>query len=80
MQLLVRFDTKGYDDWKTAFDNDSENRMNAGLTQLQLWRDADNTATAWALFDANDRGKADAWLNKESGLGATTTHHFLRTA
>jgi hypothetical protein len=80
MQLLVRFDTQGYDAWKSAFDGDSEDRMNAGLTLLQLWRDADNTSTAWALFEANARGKAEAWLQKESGLGASTTHHFLSTA
>lgn len=80
MQLLVRYATKGYDAWKSAFDGDAEGRMNAGLTLLQLWREADDGDTAWGLFDMNDRDKAEAWLAKESGLGASTTHHVLRTA
>lgn len=80
MQLLVRFDTGGYSEWKSAFDADTEDRMTAGLSLLQLWRDTDNAAVAWALFDANDRAKAEGWLTKERGLGASSTAHFLSTA
>lgn len=79
MQLLVRFDTGGYGAWRKTFDADTEDRMTAGLTLLQLWRDADNAAIAWALFDANDRAKAELWLEKERGLGASSTAHFLST-
>lgn len=79
MQLLVRFDTDGYGAWKSAFDAETEDRMTAGLTLLQLWRDADSAKTAWALFRTNDRNKAEAWLDKETGLGAKITHHFLST-
>jgi hypothetical protein len=80
MQLLVQYETDGYGPWKTGFDGDTEDHMNAGLTLLQLWRDADSATTAWALFQTNDRAKADAWIAKEKGLGAKITHHFLSTA
>lgn len=80
MQLLVRYDTRGYGPWRSAFDADTEDRMQAGLTLLQLWRDTDSATTAWALFETNDRGKAEDWLAKETGLGARITPHFLSTA
>ncbi len=80
MHLLCQFDTPDYDGWKTAFDADAENRMHAGLTLMQLWRSADHSATVMALFNVNDRARAQAWLDKETGFGAAVTAHFLRTA
>ena len=80
MQLLLQIDTPDYDSWKQAFDGDAEDRMQAGLTLLQLWRDADTSGQAFALFEVNDRGKAEGWLAKERGFGAQVTASFLRTA
>lgn len=81
MQLLCQFETEDYDAWRRDFDDDAENRMHAGLTLLQLWREADGAAGApFALFEVNDQGKARAWLDKERGLGAHIAAHFLRTA
>lgn len=80
MQLLCRFDTISWDEWRPRFDGDAEERRLAGLTLLQLWRDADTPDAAVALFEVNDRGKAEAWVAKHAGFGAALTAHFLRTA
>jgi hypothetical protein len=32
------------------------------------------------LFEANDRGRAEAWLRKEQGFGGPMQAHFLETA
>ncbi len=74
-QLLTRYAT--FD--RSAFDADAENRSNAGVSLLQLWRG--NGDTHWALFDVNDAAKARAWLEKTTALDhGPTESHFLETA
>lgn len=80
MQLLARFDTGGWDGWKTRFDDDAEGRAQHGLTLLQLWRVAEAPDIALALFDVNDQGKARAWIDRQTGLGRSLTAEFLKTA
>ena len=80
MHLLCRFDTIDWPDWKAAFDADYEERMTAGLTLLQLWRDADTPSAAVALFEVNDRAKAEAWIAKETGFGVALRADFLKIA
>ena len=80
MQLLLQIDTPDYEAWKQAFDADAEDRRLAGLTVLQLWRDADTNGQAFALLDVNDRGKAESWVAKEKSFGGQITASFLRTA
>ncbi|PYE84970.1 hypothetical protein [Pseudoroseicyclus aestuarii] len=80
MQILIQIDTPDFDAWKTAWDDDYEDRMQAGLSQMQIWRDADKGSTVLVLLDANDRKKAEAWLSKERGFGGAMTATFLRTA
>ena len=79
MNLLVHFTPADYATWKADFDRDMESRMNAGLTLMQLWRDADGTGVT-ALFEANDRNKAEAWLETERRTGASLDARFMRTA
>ena len=79
MHLLLQIDTPDYAGWKAAWDDDAEDRAQAGLTQLQLWRDADSSGQAFALLEVHDRGRAEAWLAKERGFGAAVTASFLRT-
>jgi hypothetical protein len=74
VQLLLTYPSAPAD-WNAS----AEDRSQAGLTQLQLWRDADGGAMI-ALFEVNDRDKAEAWLKKERGLGAGVDARFLRTA
>lgn len=80
MQLLAEFDTGGYEAWKAEYGADAEDRMRAGLTQLQIWRDADRPGAVLCLFEINDRARAEAWLRAENALGTPVTARFLRTA
>ncbi len=87
LQLLCRFDTEDRDAWRTAFDDDTEDQGNAGLTVLQIWHDAESPARAWVLFEAHDRNRAEGWLTRAKadagGRRAGVTDmdfHFLRTA
>lgn len=79
LQLLCRFDASG--SWKSDYDDGAETRSNAGLSQLQLWRDADGGSAVWALYSVNDRDKAQGWLEGQAKLGpAVAEAHFLETA
>jgi hypothetical protein len=80
MQLICRFDTKDWDAWKVRFDEQSENRAQAGLTLLQLWRDADTHEAAVALFEVADRERAETWLEREAGFGQALTSDFVKRA
>ncbi len=79
MNLLARFTPPDFAAFKTDFDAHAESRQQAGLTLLQMWRDLDG-AGAVCLFEVNDRAKAQAWLDTQSGLGHPVTGQFLRTA
>jgi hypothetical protein len=80
MQLLIDYTTASFPAWKAEFDADAENRMQAGLTLLQMWREADNPNAVACLFEVNDRARAQAWLDKEAGFGAAFPARFLKTA
>lgn len=60
MQLICRNDIEEFANWKEAFDADNESRMQAGLTVLQLWQDADDSNRDWISFGVNDRDRAQA--------------------
>jgi hypothetical protein len=55
MQLLCQLDTSDFPGWKRDFDSEATERMEAGLTLLQMWRDADSRSRVLMLFEANDR-------------------------
>jgi hypothetical protein len=79
MQLLVHLTPPDYDAWKADFDANAEARMQAGLTLLQLWREAGGAGVT-ALFEANDRKRAQAWVERESATGPALDARFLETA
>jgi len=74
MHLLLTYPSAP-PDW----DARAEDRGNAGLTQLQIWRDADGPATL-VLFEVADRAKAEAWLDKTRALGPSANARFMKTA
>jgi len=80
MQLLARFETKGYDAWKTDFDAHTEDRGQSGLTLLQLWRSIDAPNRAVALFEVHDRAAAQSWLDRQAALHGGVTADFVKTA
>jgi hypothetical protein len=79
MQLLLDTTTTDYAAWKRAFDDEAENLRNAGLTVLQIWRDADDPARVTCLLEVNDRGRAAAWLAKETAFGHAARGRFVET-
>ena len=80
MQLLCQLDTNDFPGWKHDFDAEATERMEAGLTLLQMWRDAETRSRVLMLFEVNDRARAQHWLRKEQGFGGPMTAHFLETA
>jgi hypothetical protein len=77
MQLLCQLDTADFAGWKADFDAEASDRMEAGLTLLQLWRDADSRSRVLMLFEVNDRRLAQGWLDKEQGFGGPMIATFL---
>jgi len=87
MQLIALYEVTDFSAWQTAFTADEEARRDAGLSVLQIWRDADNANRAIVLLDVNDRKRADAWITRSNALGSddantvnTANHVFLETA
>lgn len=79
-QMLVRYSTENYDQFRAAFDGDAEDRGNNGLTLLQLWRETGSQA-AWALYQVSNAQAAREYLsngagafNSQAGVSATQFH------
>ena len=80
MQLLTQTTVSDFASFKSDFDADMEKRMNAGLTLLQMWHDADDANTVLCLFNVNDRARAKARLEAEAQTTGNLTGRFLKTA
>ncbi|WBU65067.1 hypothetical protein [Paracoccus aerodenitrificans] len=84
MQMLINYKISDYAKFKSAFDGDSEDRSNNGLSLLQLWRESNSSA--WALFDLHDAKKARDYLDGAAGAfnslaGVSSAEaHTLETA
>ena len=87
MQLLQQADVSDFDAWRAAFDGQGEAYRDAGLSLLQMWRDADHEARVFLLFEVSDAERARAFLagprlaqqNRSAGV-VGGAHHFVRTA
>jgi len=87
MQMICHYEITDFTDWHTAFNADAEARRDAGLTVLQIWRDADSTTHAFALLEVNDRKRAEAWITRSNALHSddantvlNASHYFTKTA
>ncbi|WCR12129.1 hypothetical protein JHW45_07305 [Paracoccus stylophorae] len=84
MQMIAHYTVKDYATFKTAFDEDAEDRGHNGLSLLQLWRESGTSA--WALFNIGNPAAARDYLNGAAGVfnsqaGVTdTSFHFVETA
>ena len=78
LQLLCRYDAGAS---QSDHDAGAESRSNAGLSQLQLWREAEGGGL-WGLYSVNDRDKAQAWLDGSAKVSGpkVAEAHFLETA
>ena len=75
MQLLTETTAADFAAFKSDFDAAASVRMEAGLTLLQMWREADAPGTVLCLFEVNDRARAESWLARDGHTG-----RFLETA
>ncbi len=87
MQMIVHQNVTNFADWKTAFDADAEARRNAGLTVLQIWRDADSDTHAFILMKVNDQQRAKGWVDRSNALNSddngtvtSSSAYFIETA
>ena len=87
LQLLCRVVTGGFDNWKRAFDDGGEARDMAGLTLMQMWREADQPDIVWMVFSIASRDKARAFVDgpeaafRDSRSGASASDwHFVEPA
>ncbi len=87
MQMICHFEVTKFGDWQTAFNADDEARRDAGLSVLQVWRDADSTTHAFALLSVNDRPRAETWITRSNALSSDdastvthASHFFIETA
>lgn len=87
MQLISHYHVTNYTDWKAAFDADDASRRDAGLTVLQIWKDADSDTHAFTLLDVNDRPRAEGWTKRtdalssdDAGTVSSASHYFIETA
>ncbi|MBB3995019.1 hypothetical protein GGR95_002669 [Sulfitobacter undariae] len=86
MQLICHFEVTDFTAWQTAFAADEEARRDAGLSVLQIWRDADNPKRAFTLLTVNDRDRADQWITRSNALSSDdastvtqASHYFIET-
>lgn len=83
-QILVRYDVTDFPAFKVAFDADAEDRGNAGLSLLQLWREGGQRA--WALYQSANPVRSRDYLSGAAGVFNTqagvsgTSVHLLETA
>lgn len=83
-QLIARYDISDYAQFRTEFDADSEDRGNASLSVLQIWREGE--ARVWVLYQIADGKRAMDYLdgaaatfNARAGVRATD-FHVVQTA
>lgn len=82
-QMIAHYAVDDFATFKKKFDDDAENRGNAGMSTLQLWRE--NTNSAWALFQIADAGATRAYLDGNAAVfnslaGVTALeYHFVET-
>lgn len=78
MQLLVRYDFDAFDAWKEGYDRHAEARGQAGMRQLQLWREGEGSV--WGLYDVSDSDKAAEHLDTLGRMeGSVAARHALKT-
>ena len=83
-QLIARYDIADYAQFRAEFDNDAEDRGNASLSVLQIWREG--TSRAWVLYQVADPRRAQEYLgraaqvfNSQAGV-SDSEFHLLETA
>ena len=83
-QIIARYDIADYAQFRTEFDNDAENRGNASLSVLQIWREGQTRV--WVLYQIADGKRAMDYLDGagkvfDSQAGVSSAEfHVVQTA
>ena len=83
-QIIARYDIADYAQYRAEFDKDAEDRGNASLSVLQVWREGE--VRVWVLYQVADGRRALDYLdgagqvfNGRAGVNATE-FHVVQTA
>lgn len=83
-QIIARYDIADYAQFRAEFDADAEDRGNASLSVLQIWREG--AGRAWVLYEVHDGKRALDYLqgaaqvfNGRAGV-QNAEYHTVQTA
>ena len=83
-QIIARYDIADYAQFRAEFDADAEDRGNAWLSVLQIWREG--TGRVWVLYQVADGKRALDYLqgaaqvlNGRAGV-QDADYHVVQTA
>jgi hypothetical protein len=60
--VLVRHKVRDFSEWKPGYDAHLPKRIEAGLTEKQLFRGANDPNEVVVIFEARDHGRAKAFV------------------
>ena len=63
--VLIRHSVEDYPKWKAVFDAHKPERVNARVTDNQLFQDADDPNMVTILFDAEDMQRAKEFTHSD---------------
>jgi len=86
--LSISHEVTDYTSWKTGYDKDLAPRKNAGLTDIFVKQDINNTSLITAFFEVNDLAKAKAFVSDprlkeamaKAGVSSTPVIVFYESA
>lgn len=86
LAMVVEFTVRDYAAWRPVFDAADPQRVRAGVTAPQVFRDADSPNRMLVLFKVANRTKGDTWMKSETvreamrkgGVIGEATHRFAR--
>ncbi len=62
-QIFLTHKVKDFNAWKPFYDADKPRRQAAGLTELNVYREADDPNTVHILWESNNLDKFNAMVN-----------------
>ncbi len=72
VHMLVRHQVTNFEAWKKAYDENAGARKAAGLKELHLWRNIENSSDVMLLFEAADLNKAKKFIMSKDLAGSMT--------
>jgi hypothetical protein len=84
--MLVKHKVENFKRWKTLFDDHSDSRKKAGLTDLYVLRDVNDPENVFVICEVKNLAKAQDFINskglqdvlKKSGVVDMPAVYFLK--